>query len=164
MQFILLFKIIQGKTASAARNWINSSRQTVETTFLLSLSFFYGSNHAWNVVLVHATEPPTPPLLFKYGYREFAQFFFISRYRIFRHILGFCTNYCPSLLVAGVLWRAQLCCWPERAAGGEAGHAGHVLAHHHTHLHQVNRDTVYRYIFIIEIPTLNELLTVRFIG
>ena len=44
VQFILLFKIILGKTASAARNLVNSSPQREATTFTFHsvLSFFYG--------------------------------------------------------------------------------------------------------------------------
>ena len=37
--FILIFKIVLGKTASATRNLINSSPQTEETTFALSSVF-----------------------------------------------------------------------------------------------------------------------------
>ena len=39
VHFILLFKIVLGKTASAARNLINSSPQTEATTFALSSAF-----------------------------------------------------------------------------------------------------------------------------
>ena len=42
VQFILLIKFFLGKTASAARNLINSSPQTEVTTFAFS-SFFYSS-------------------------------------------------------------------------------------------------------------------------
>ena len=37
--FIIFFKIVLGKTASAARNWINSSPETDSTTFAFSSAF-----------------------------------------------------------------------------------------------------------------------------
>ena len=39
VQFILFFKTSQCKTASAARNWINSATQTAATTFAFSSVF-----------------------------------------------------------------------------------------------------------------------------
>ena len=38
-EFILYFKIVLGKTASAARNGINSAPQTAATTFAFSFVF-----------------------------------------------------------------------------------------------------------------------------
>ena len=38
-EFILFFKIVLGKTASTARNWISSSPQTKATTFAFSSVF-----------------------------------------------------------------------------------------------------------------------------
>ena len=40
VQFILLFKIVPGKTASMAKNWLNSSSQTEATTFAFSSCVF----------------------------------------------------------------------------------------------------------------------------
>ena len=52
MQIILLIKIVLGKTASAARNWINPSPQTEATTFAFS-SVFVLLLCCWDWVAIH---------------------------------------------------------------------------------------------------------------
>ena len=61
-KFILFFKIVLGKTASAARNWINSFPQTEETTFafFLYLSFFYALDEQGIRGYEASHYPPSP--------------------------------------------------------------------------------------------------------